>query len=277
MAKASSGKSAEKQEAKFDRYDFYRRAVQSPEVDVRFLRDTYREITSREPVSLREDFCGTFAISCEWAKLSPKYRAYGVDIDNEPILYGLTHNLSVLPKSVRDRVKVQQDNVLNPGLPKVDIVSAMNFSHYVFKERSLMKSYFHNAHSTLNVGGLFIIDCFGGPACQKESREETPHKGFTYIWEQVSFDPVSSEALFHIHFKVKDASGRMVRHNNAFTYDWRMWSIPELREMMMESGFRKTHVYWEGTTRNGEGDGIFSRVEQGEECEAWVAYVVGEK
>lgn len=277
MSKKKSGKSVEGTEAKFDRYDYYRRAVQSPEVDVRFLRDTYREITNREPVSLREDFCGTFAISCEWAKLSPKYRAYGVDIDNEPILYGLTHNLAVLPKSVRDRVQVQQDNVLNPGLPRVDIVSAMNFSHYVFKERSLMKSYFHNAHATLNVGGLFIIDCFGGPACEKESREETPHKGFTYIWEQVSYDPVSSEALFHIHFKVKDASGRMVRHNNAFTYDWRMWSIPELREMMMETGFRKTHVYWEGTTRNGEGDGIFSRVEQGEECEAWVAYVVGEK
>ncbi len=262
---------------KFDRYEFYRRAVQSPEVDVRFLRDTYREITTREPVSLREDFCGTFAISCEWAKLSPKYRSFGVDIDNEPILYGLSHNLVKLPKSVRDRVKVQQDNVLNPGLPKVDIVSAMNFSHYIFKDRSMMKSYFHNAHATLNVGGLFIVDCFGGPACQKESREETDHKGFTYIWEQVSYDPLTNEAVFHIHFKVKEAGGRTRRHNHAFSYDWRMWSIPELREMMMETGFRKTHVYWEGTTRNGEGDGIFTRVESGEECEAWVAYVVGEK
>ena len=33
---------------KFDRYDYYRRAVQSPDVDVLFLRDTYREITKRE-------------------------------------------------------------------------------------------------------------------------------------------------------------------------------------------------------------------------------------
>jgi hypothetical protein len=262
---------------KFDRYEYYRRAVQSPEVDVRFLSDTFREITRREPVSLREDFCGTFAISCEWAKLSPKFRSFAVDIDNEPILYGLSHNLTKLPKSVRDRVKVQQDNVLNPGLPKVDIVSAMNFSHYVFKDRSMMKSYFHNAHATLNVGGVFVVDCFGGPACQKASREETDHKGFTYIWEQVSYDPLTNEALFHIHFKVKEADGRMRRHNHSFTYDWRMWSIPELREMMMETGFRKTHVYWEGTTRNGEGDGIFSRVDSGEECEAWVAYVVGEK
>ena len=264
-------------EIPFDRYDFYRRAVQSPEVDVKFLRDTFRELKNQEPKSLREDFCGTFAISCEWAKLSPKYRAYGVDLDNEPILYGLSHNLAKLPKNVRDRVKIQQDNVLNPGLPKADIVSAMNFSHYIFKDRAVMKSYFHNVHSTLNVGGVFAVDCFGGPSCQKPSREETAHKGFSYIWEQVSFDPVTSEALFHIHFKEKDSKGKVRRHNNQFTYDWRMWSILELREMMMETGFRKTHVYWEGTTRNGEGDGIFTRVERGEECEAWVAYVVGEK
>lgn len=261
----------------FDKYDYYRRSVQSPEVDVLFLRDTYRELKGTEPRDLREDFCGTFAISCEWAKLSPKYRAFGVDLDNEPILYGLSHNLANLPKPTRDRVRIQQDNVLNPGLPKADIVAAMNFSHYIFKDRAVMKSYFHNTHSTLNVGGLFIVDSFGGPACQKPSREETDHKGFSYIWEQVSFDPVTSEALFQIHFKVKEGQGKVRRHNNQFTYDWRMWSILELREMMMETGFRKTHVFWEGTSRNGDGNGIFTRVENGEECEAWVAYVVGEK
>ncbi|MDX9730580.1 MAG: class I SAM-dependent methyltransferase [Bdellovibrionales bacterium] len=265
------------QEPIFDKYHYYRRAVQSPDIDVKFLRDTYRELKGEEPTALREDFCGTFAISCEWAKLSPRYRAYGVDVDDEPILYGLSNNLSKLPKGTRDRVKIQQADVLNPGLPKADIVAAMNFSHYVFKDRAMMKSYFHNANSTLNVGGLFIIDCFGGPSCQHPTKEETDHKDFTYVWEQVSFDPVSSEALFQIHFRLKGAGGKVRRHNNVFTYDWRMWSIPELREMMMETGFRKTHVYWEGTTRDGEGDGIFSRVERGEDCEAWVAYVVGEK
>ena len=63
-----------------------------------------------------------------------------------------------------------------------------------------------------------------------------------------------------------------------FTYDWRMWSIPELREMMRETGFRKTRVYWEGTARNGEGNGRCSAsVDKGEECEAWIAYVIGER
>jgi len=261
----------------FDRYDYYRRSVQSAEVDVLFMRDTYREFKGKDPTVLREDFCGTFAISCEWVKLSPRFRAYGIDVDSEPILYGLTHYVDKLPKPARDRVKVQQADVLNPGLPKADIVAAMNFSHYVFKDRSVMKSYFHNCHSTLNQGGILLVDCFGGPLCQKSNVEETDHKSHVYIWEQESFDPLSNEAIYHIHFKVKDASGRWKRHNRAFTYDWRMWSIPELREMMRETGFRKTHVFWEGTTRDGEGDGVFTRVERGEECEAWVAYVVGEK
>jgi hypothetical protein len=47
--------------------------------------------------------------------------------------------------------------------------------------------------------------------------------------------------------------------------------------MLRETGFKKTHVYWEGTTRGGEGNGVFKRTETGEDCQAWIAYVVGEK
>ena len=261
----------------FDKYDFYRRAVQSPDVDVLFLRDTYKELKKTEPTSLREDFCGTFAISCEWAKLSPKYRSFGVDLDPEPIAYGKEHYFSKLSTSEQERVTIREANVLQPGVPKTDIVAAMNFSHYIFKDRLAMKSYFQTILATLNPGGIFVADSFGGPACQKPTRDVIKHKGFNYIWEQKSYDPVSCEALFYIHFHVKDRKGKITRHLKQFSYDWRMWSILELRELMLESGFKQTHVYWEGTTRSGSGNGVFTRTEQGEECEAWVAYVVGEK
>ena len=46
---------------------------------------------------------------------------------------------------------------------------------------------------------------------------------------------------------------------------------------MMEVGFDKTVVYWEGTNRKGGGNGIFSAVEKGEACLSWIAYVVGVK
>ena len=63
---------------------------------------------------------------------------------------------------------------------------------------------------------------------------------------------------------------------NAFTYDWRLRSIPELKDILEEVGFKCT-VYWEGTDEDGEGDGEFEPAEQGEDCESWVAYLVCQK
>lgn len=257
----------------FDKYDYYRRAVQAPDVDVRFIRQTYKELKKKEPRSLREDFCGTFAICCEWVRLHGRNEAFGVDLDTEPISYGFAHHIPSLNANQKARVHVSQDNVLNPGLPRTDVVCAMNFSHYIFKDRDVMKSYFHNCHSTLKQDGLLLVDCFGGSQCQESNEDVIPHKGFTYYWEQESFDPVSNHAVFHIHFKPRGAR----KIEKVFSYDWRMWSIPELREMMHEVGFKKTHVYWEGTTKRGTGNGIFKRADKGEECQAWIAYVVAEK
>ena len=96
---------------------------------------------------------------------------------------------------------------------------------------------------------------------------------FLIFWDQSSFDPMSHYAQFDIHFKLK----REKKRCKVFSYDWRMWSIPELRELLLEAGFVKTHVYWEGTTKDGEGDGIYTRTEKGESCPSWTAYIVSEK
>ncbi len=63
---------------------------------------------------------------------------------------------------------------------------------------------------------------------------------------------------------------------NAFIYDWRLWTFPELTEMLTEAGFRAT-AYWEGTDEDGEGDGVFTATTQGEADAGWVAYLVAEK
>ena len=256
----------------FDKYYYYHLSVQSPESDVEFLEKTYREICGRKPISLREDFCGTFAISCEWVQLSPTYKAYGVDLDSEPIEYGKKFYLPQLSKQQQKRVHITQANVLDQGLPKTDIILAANFSYYTLKEREELQKYYTNAHGTLNKGGLFVVDCFGGSECQEPNEEETSHDDFSYFWDQDNYDPITNGATFHIHFRKKGER----RKRKSFSYDWRMWSIPEIREVMRESGFKKTHVYWEGTDEDGEGDGVFTQVEQGEDCESWVAYVIGE-
>lgn len=256
----------------FDKYELYRKSVQSAENDVQFLRETYRELKGKQAKVFGEDFCGTFALSTEWIKLSPSFEAVGVDLDPEPMEYGKHHYLTKLKPEQAKRLKLIEGNVLDPHLPKADIIGAMNFSYFCFKSRDLMKKYFANAYRRLNKDGIFLVDIFGGSQCYEPIEDMIKHDSFSYYWDQVSFDPVNNHALFYIHFKVK---GKKVE--KVFTYDWRLWSLPEIREIMQEVGFKKTHIYWEGTAKDGSGNGVFTRTEAGESCQSWIAYVVGEK
>lgn len=256
----------------FDKYDLYRRAVQSAENDVEFIRDTYKELKRKNARVFREDFCGTFALSTEWIKLHDSHNAIGVDLDPEPMAYGKTHYLSKLRPDQQKRMELLERNVLHPNLPKADIVAAMNFSYFCFKSREVMKLYFANVYKSLGKDGIFLVDVFGGSQCQGPIEDTNKLEGFTYYWDQSSYDPVTAEALFYIHFRV---GGQKIE--KVFTYDWRMWTIPELREIMADVGFKKTHVYWEGTARDGSGNGVFTRTEKGESCDSWIAYIVAEK
>jgi SAM-dependent methyltransferase len=256
----------------FDKYELYRKAVQSAENDVQFIRDTYVELKKKQPRVFREDFCGTFALSTEWIKLNPRHESIGIDLDPEPIAYGKQNYFSKLKPEQQRRLKLIEGNVMDPNLPKADIVAAMNFSYFCFKQRDLLKKYFANVYRTLGKDGIFLIDLFGGSQCYSAIEDTIKHEGFTYYWDQTGFDPVTNEALFYIHFRVK---GKKIER--VFTYDWRLWSIPELRDIMAEVGFKKSHVYWEGTAKDGSGDGNFTRVDHGEACESWIAYVVAEK
>lgn len=255
-----------------EKYDLYRKSVQSAESDAEFLKGVYRELKKKSPRILREDFCGTGLLAMEWVKLHPGHLGFGVDLDPEPMEYGRVHDIERLPSKQRSRVKMMRMNVMSPRLPKADISAALNFSYFLFKTRADMKRYFANIRRSLRPGGLAVFDCFGGGQCQDSIEDVTRHKGFTYYWEQTGFDPITNEAVFHIHFRVKGK-----KHKKVFTYDWRMWSIPELREILHEVGFKKTHIYWEGTTRKGEGNGVFKRVTEGEACLSWIAYIVAER
>ena len=79
---------------------------------------------------------------------------------------------------------------------------------------------------------------------------------------------------FCIHFRFKDGSAL----SRAFQYDWRLWTLPEIRELLIEAGFERADVYWEGTDKEtGEGTDVYRRREHAESDPAWIAYVVGVK
>lgn len=257
----------------FDKYAAYAQAVQSPKEDARFLRLVYRNLNGTEPVTLREDFCGAFALCCEWAKLDDNKRALGLDIDPEPLAYGTEHYLPLLSETAKSRITTQKQDVLKTHSTRADIICAFNFSYFAFHARETLVSYFKSCRQALRPDGLMVVDAFGGPEASEPNVDTKRLPGLTYYFEQEHFDPINNRTKFSIHFK--PTGGRMRRR--AFTYDWRMWSIPEIRDAMRDAGFTDVHVYWEGTSRSGRGNGRFARKTTGESCKIWVAYIVGRR
>ena len=255
----------------FDKYAVYTHAVQSPAHDAKFLRTVYRDIREAEPVVLREDFCGTHALACAWVKLGTDMRAIGIDIDPEPLQYGRENHQGVLTGQQRDRLTIMQGDVLTTRLPKADIVCAFNFSYFCFHSREALRAYFKGVKRTLSPSGIFVLDIFGGPQHGEPCVDTKRLAGLRYFFEQEFFDPISNRTRFHLHFHPR---GSRIRRR-VFSYDWRMWSIPEVRDALADAGFSKSAVYWEGTGRNGRGSGRYHKREKGEACRVWTAYIIG--
>ena len=256
-----------------DRHELYEASVQNVGEECNFITSTFKKLRGREPQSWREDFCGTASAACEWVRGGADRTAVGVDIDPEVLDWGRNNRVSVLDAEQQARLRLIEANVLDVDTGKVDAVGAFNFSYWIFQTRPLMLEYFAKIRETLVDDGVFFLDAFGGYEAHEEMKEKTKYKDFTYIWEQARYWPVTGEMECHIHFKFPDKS----KLKRAFSYTWRLWSLPEITEMLAEAGFKNPTVYWEGTDDDGEGDGVFTPDERGEADAGWIAYIVAEK
>ena len=52
-----------------DRYDCYQRSVQEPEAELSVIERVFAGRRGRPPRRLREDFCGTALLACEYAAI----------------------------------------------------------------------------------------------------------------------------------------------------------------------------------------------------------------
>jgi cyclopropane fatty-acyl-phospholipid synthase-like methyltransferase len=260
-----------------DRHRLYEFAVQCAEAEVDFVDATYTRLRRRKPKILREDFCGTANVCCEWVRRGSARRAFGVDLDGEVLDWGRSNNLAQLSESQRARITLLQENVLEAQTPPADVVSAMNFSYWLLQDRGQLRRYFERVREALADDGIFFLDAYGGYDSHREITEERAvddgGAGFTYIWEQAEFDPVSHRMACHIHFAFPDGS----RMRRAFSYEWRLWTLPEIRDLLAEAGFRKVTVYWQGWTRRGEPDGDFRPVTSAAADAGWICYLSAEK
>lgn len=260
-------------DGRVDKYVLYQRSVQDAPVEVNFFDRVYRNLRGKEPLVLREDFCGTALVTCEWVKRGGERRSYGIDLHAPTLRWGRKHNMAPLGKAAA-RVNLICGNVLDGHPFKADMAVATNFSYFTFKDRPTMLRYARGIRRGLAPDGIFVLDIFGGPDAQIVQEEETNHGDFVYIWDQAYFNPVNSHIRCFIHFKLP--KGRMM--HRAFSYDWRLWSIPEMTDVLQEAGFRDVEIYWEGTQRStGEGNGIFRRTTRGDDSAAWIAYIVAVK
>ncbi|CAH8263903.1 unnamed protein product [Arabidopsis lyrata] len=168
------------------------------------------------------------------------------------------------------------------SLPKRDIVCAFNFSCCCLHKRSELVSYFKNARDALSKkGGIFVMDLYGGASAEGQLKLQRKFPNFTYTWEQAEFDILSRKTRISLHYHLQKQN-RKIRH--AFSYSWRLWSLPEIKDCMEEAGFSSVH-FWlrempdasEMRRTDGFGAGRdikYEQVKSFQQCDSWNAYIV---
>ena len=271
-----------------NKLDLYRLAVQHPEAEVSFLLrcyEYYRKARQRAGGKrqsefrglLKEDFCGGCALAAAWVGYDEYHQAMGVDLHGPTLRWADKKWGDVLGDSVEDLHLVEAD-VMEVIEPKVDVINASNFSIFYYHDRKGLLDYFRSARKSLRSGGILAVDAYGGPGAMvvsKEKRVVEPdlYEGvgkFVYEWDQRSYNAVTGRVDCRIHFEMADGK----RVENAFRYGWRLWSLAELRELMLEAGFTRADVWCDDSSRR---DGRFVVTKKMDEVDNWVAYVVGAK
>ncbi len=251
-----------------DPHRLYECSVQQPAILIGFIEDFWRHVFGRQaapPLKLREDFCGTAYLSSMWAASDEKRSAVGVDLDPKVLKWATENNLKWIDDAAR-RVKLIAEDVMQAKTGKADVSVSLNFSHFIYFTRKELLAYLKKCHAKLGERGLLVLDAFGGPGSIVPGLDKRKFPQFTYEWEQESFDPVTHEIHCHIHFRFP--GGTNLRR--AFSYHWRLWSLPELRELLLEAGFAAVGVYFESPT------GFISEP-GGDGYDAWVAYLAAVK
>ena len=275
QGKAKSKPSGSTMARTADKYALYQESVQDPPEDAKLLSRIFKKKYGHAPRVMREDFCAAAALSCAWVQANSENRAIGVDIDPEPLAWGREHNVPLLSAEQQPRLELVKGDVLDDDtLEPADIVCAFNFSYCCFHEREVLKRYFEKTLSRLRPEGLFFLDLYGGADAMRTMTEERDQEEYDYVWDQDVFDPINHRAINYIHFEFPDGS----RIHKAFRYEWRLWTIPELRDLLHEVGFGDVSILWEGTDREtNEGNGIYRTATSAPDDPAWVSYIVASK
>lgn len=274
-----------KKRQKPDVHWLYEASVQNVDTDLDFGRRIFSNHRGRKPLRVREDFCGTAKLAARWVQRNKMHEAWGIDFHRPTLDWGIRYNVAELSDVQKSRLHLLCGDVLKETTPKVDLTFALNFSFCTFKTRDVLRRYFRRVYDDLTAEGIFIMDIYGGTEAGMVKCDDvreipgfiTPDgmkiPDFEYVWDQADYNPINHHTTCHIHFKVP-GFGKIRR---AFTYDWRLWTLPEIQELLIEAGFAAAEVYLHGFNDDGESDETYRRRTTYENCQGWVAYVAGVK
>lgn len=240
-----------------DRFDCYELCVQSPRHVAGFLRAVH----GNNPVRLREDFCGTAAVSRRWIEDARKRgeKAEVVAVDLDPACIAKAEKL--VPPEVL--LVIGDSTSADAGETSCDVAFVGNFSIGYLHTRSQLSRYLTLTRERLARGGggfgggVCVCDTYGGASAFRLGSLTRKHPSRTgeivhYHWAHEEANPLTGMVINSISFRV-EKDGEIVQElPRAFVYRWRLWSIAELRETMMEAGFASTEVYTDCNIAPGE-------------------------
>lgn len=220
------------------RYDLYELAAQAPEAEAKFLRAVH----NARPEVLAEDFAGPAGIARAWVALADHHRAICTDVDPEPLEHARARAERDLTGDAASRIEFSVCDV-REAKGRADIVASLNFAVGELHTRGALLTYLRHTLMRLHPRGIFVCDIYAGPDAlvpgRFEQKIDTDHGTITYTWRQVEADPLTHRVRNAMDFRLPDGS----RMNDAFTYEWRLWTIPELRDACREAGFKRTQVF----------------------------------
>jgi len=233
-AKAKAKPKAKPEPNAVSKFDLYELCVTEPVRLTRFLRAVH----GNSPRTLREDFSGSAALARYWAQSDPRASALAVDVDPEPLalLKGL------------DRVETIRGDALQCRR-SADVIACTNFPLGYWHTRAALVKYLSHARACLNSRGVLVADTYGGrdaliPGQIIQHLVGPDDERIEYTFEQRSADPITARVVDALSFRVTPArKSRATIFRDAFVYDWRLWSIPELTDALHEAGFKGVEVH----------------------------------
>ncbi|KAH9659944.1 hypothetical protein KPL70_024048 [Citrus sinensis] len=286
----------------------YQQSVQSPKGDISYLQKFFLiYVGGRQPLHLQEDFCGTALLSTEWLRSDSRRTAVGLDLDLEALEWCMENNLNKVGADGYSRISLFHGNVLQPleaklvryepqklvrniSLEECDNTLETSTIESAVQDSSTASSgdncnlvlYFkHVLHALSKKGGIFVMDLYGGTSSEQKLRLQRRFANFTYVWEQAEFDIIERKTRISLHFHLQKEQKKL-RH--AFSYNWRLWSLPEIKDCLEEAGFRSVHFWLREMPdaremRNTEGLGVsrdakYEEIKCFQQQDAWNAYIV---